>query len=89
MDFRLLENEGIRSAHYHAGMTPKNRMDIQNKWRSGEFQVVVATIAFGKSLLSLPSFIFTLHPSHAHLHVCCSSSWLQAWALTNPMFAMW
>ena len=28
-------------------MTPKQRMTVQNAWRSGEVQVVVATIAFG------------------------------------------
>jgi len=28
-------------------MTPKQRIQVQNQWRSGVLQVVVATIAFG------------------------------------------
>ena len=44
----ILEQGGITSAFYHAGMTPKQRMEVQNEWSSGEVQVVVATIAFGK-----------------------------------------
>ncbi|EFN55525.1 hypothetical protein CHLNCDRAFT_133956 [Chlorella variabilis] len=35
------------SAAVHAGMTPKQRMQVQNDWRTGRVQVVVATIAFG------------------------------------------
>ena len=31
-------------------MTPKQRMEVQNAWRSGEVQVVVATIAFGMGI---------------------------------------
>ncbi|KAI7836066.1 hypothetical protein COHA_010035 [Chlorella ohadii] len=37
----------ISAAHYHAGMTPKQRMQVQNDWRTGAVKVVVATIAFG------------------------------------------
>lgn len=44
----ILEQGGITSAFYHAGMTPKQRMEVQNEWSSGEVQVVVATIAFGE-----------------------------------------
>ncbi len=43
-----VQNEGeIAACNYHAGMTPKQRMQVQNQWRSGVLQVVVATIAFG------------------------------------------
>ncbi|EFJ52100.1 hypothetical protein VOLCADRAFT_103112 [Volvox carteri f. nagariensis] len=42
-----LNARDIRAAHYHAGMTPKQRTQVQNKWRDGEIAVVVATIAFG------------------------------------------
>ncbi len=43
-----LQNEGeIAACNYHAGMTPKQRIQVQNQWRSGVLQVVVATIAFG------------------------------------------
>ncbi|GFR41109.1 hypothetical protein Agub_g1704, partial [Astrephomene gubernaculifera] len=44
---RYLNNNDIRAAHYHAGMTPKQRTQVQNRWRDGEVAVVVATIAFG------------------------------------------
>ena len=43
-----VQNEGeIAASNYHAGMTPKQRIQVQNQWRSGVLQVVVATIAFG------------------------------------------
>ena len=29
----------MRAHHYHAGMTPKQRIKVQNQWRSGELQV--------------------------------------------------
>ena len=29
----------ISAAHYHAGMTPKQRMQVQNDWRDGRCQV--------------------------------------------------
>jgi len=38
---------GVPAAHYHAGMTPKQRTAVQNAWRKGEVGVVCATIAFG------------------------------------------
>lgn len=42
------QEEGeIAACNYHAGMTPKQRIQVQNQWRSGVLQVVVATIAFG------------------------------------------
>ncbi len=47
----LQEHGGIAARHYHAGMTPKQRMGVQNAWRSGRHQVVVATIAFGEPQL--------------------------------------
>ncbi|GIL50662.1 hypothetical protein Vafri_6791 [Volvox africanus] len=47
---RYLNDSGIRAAHYHAGMTPKQRTQVQNKWRDGEVAVVVATIAFGMGI---------------------------------------
>ena len=36
---RLLQDEGdVRCSHYHAGMKPKERVYVQNKWRCGELQ---------------------------------------------------
>ena len=46
----LLSKQGITSFHYHAGMTSKQRMEVQNRWREGKIQCVVATIAFGMGI---------------------------------------
>ena len=46
----LRDSGGITAEFYHAGMTPKQRMSVQNAWRTGEIQVVVATI--GEDYLS-------------------------------------
>eukprot|EP00198_Chlamydomonas_reinhardtii_P014080 XP_001703417.1 ATP-dependent DNA helicase [Chlamydomonas reinhardtii] len=40
----------VAAEHYHAGMTPKQRTRVQNRWRDGEVAVVVATIAFGMGI---------------------------------------
>jgi bloom syndrome protein len=43
-----LKVEGrIAAAHYHAGMTHKQRTEVQNAWQAGRVAVIVATIAFG------------------------------------------
>ncbi|GAB4821155.1 hypothetical protein N2152v2_008201 [Parachlorella kessleri] len=47
---QIRERTGVPAAHYHAGMTPKQRMEVQNDWREGRTQVVVATIAFGMGI---------------------------------------
>ncbi|KAG2499997.1 hypothetical protein HYH03_002279 [Edaphochlamys debaryana] len=45
-----LNQNDIKAAHYHAGMTPKQRTQVQNRWRDGEVSVCVATIAFGMGI---------------------------------------
>jgi superfamily II DNA helicase RecQ len=35
----LTQHGGISAAHYHAGMTPKQRTRVQNEWRAGNVQV--------------------------------------------------
>ncbi|KAK9817076.1 hypothetical protein WJX72_009158 [[Myrmecia] bisecta] len=58
---RYLQEQGaIPSRHYHAGLTPKQRVEAQNKWQSGQVQVVVATIAFGMGI-DKPDVRFVLH----------------------------
>ncbi|KAK9901519.1 hypothetical protein WJX75_000114 [Coccomyxa subellipsoidea] len=60
---QYLKDEGEIAAHgYHAGMTPKQRVKVQNDWRRGELQVVVATIAFGMGI-DKPDVRFVVHYS--------------------------
>ncbi|MEW5309751.1 MAG: hypothetical protein WDW38_001613 [Sanguina aurantia] len=56
----LCQSTDITAAAYHAGMTPKVRMEVQNKWRSGKVQVVVATIAFGMGI-DKPDVRYVVH----------------------------
>lgn len=42
--------EGITSEYYHAGLTAEEKEDFQNRWRSGESRVMVATTAFGMGI---------------------------------------
>jgi ATP-dependent DNA helicase RecQ len=44
---RALEEEGVESSFYHAGLKPKEREEIQERFMSGESEVIVATNAFG------------------------------------------
>lgn len=45
-----LQKFGLRVTHYHAGMTPEERMDVQAKWQEGTLQAICATIAFGMGI---------------------------------------
>jgi ATP-dependent DNA helicase RecQ len=42
-----LTDRGVRVAYYHGGMRSKDREQIHNDFMSGEFEVIVATNAFG------------------------------------------
>ncbi len=44
---KLLRDEGVQAAHYHAGMDKDERARTQDAWTSGKMRVVVATVAFG------------------------------------------
>jgi len=46
----IFKKTGIPARHYHAGMTPKQRTEVQNAWRQGHVRVVAATIAFGMGI---------------------------------------
>lgn len=46
---KLVEN-GIKSKPYHAKVCNSTRLKIQQQWQLGEFQVMVATIAFGMGI---------------------------------------
>jgi ATP-dependent DNA helicase RecQ len=46
----FLSAHGIPAGHYHAGMEPRERDRVQDAFRSGEIEVVAATIAFGMGI---------------------------------------
>lgn len=45
-----LNNSGIRSSFYHAGLDSQEKEDRQSKWKDGEIRIMVATNAFGMGI---------------------------------------
>lgn len=46
-----LKNQySIKTHHYHAGMQPEERREVQKAWQAGHYKVIVATIAFGMGI---------------------------------------
>lgn len=46
----LLRKAGISADYYHAGLTGEDKNAKQNRWKSGETRVIVATNAFGMGI---------------------------------------
>ena len=55
-----LQGHGQSAAYYHAGMAPAERSRVQDAFRAGDVDVVVATIAFGMGI-DKPDVRFVLH----------------------------
>ena len=45
-----LNSFGLKADFYHAGLDSEDKNDRQNKWKSGETRVIVATNAFGMGI---------------------------------------
>jgi ATP-dependent DNA helicase RecQ len=56
----FLADHGVRVEPYHAGMEPDARARVQDAFREGTIDVVVATVAFGMGI-DKPDIRFVLH----------------------------
>lgn len=46
----FLINNGVSADFYHAGLSPEDKNEKQNRWKSGETRIMVATNAFGMGI---------------------------------------
>lgn len=57
-----LTNQGLSADVYHAGLSDKKRLDVQNNWVNNKVNVICATIAFGMGI-DKPDVRFVIHAS--------------------------
>lgn len=46
----LLQKEGFSADYYHAGLSSEEKRDKQDRWKTGEIRIIVATNAFGMGI---------------------------------------
>ena len=56
----FLQEQGVQALAYHAGLTPKQRKENQDRFNRDEVDVIVATIAFGMGI-DKSNIRFVLH----------------------------